>query len=260
MELNKIYNEDIFNIMKQIQDKSINLVYSEPDYNVNISYNGKKYQKNFNEYIEWYINLAKESLRILCNDGNAFFINYPKQNAHLRVKYLDDNFIVNEYIWVYNTNIGQSESKFTTAHRSILHVCKSLDNKWYKNQVAEPYKNPNDKRILKLKEKGSNGRMPYSWMYYDLVKNVNKNKTIHPCQMPDGLVKKLFNASTVEGDTILIHFGGSGGEILIAKELNRNWISAELVGEYVEMINYRLEHNGDIPSIYKINTKKTNNK
>ena len=42
-------------------------------------------------------------------------INYPKQNAHLRVKYLDDNaFNVNDYVWVYNTNVGHSSQKFTT--------------------------------------------------------------------------------------------------------------------------------------------------
>jgi len=272
IEINKIYHDDIFNVMKKIPNKTIDLVYSDPDYNVDISYNGKKYKKKFEEYIEWYINLASESFRVLKDDGNIFFINYPKQNSYLRVKYLDSISFVNEYVWIYNTNIGQTKNRFTTAHRTILHVTKTKNNKWYKNQVVEEYKNPKDKRIMKLMEIDSDadsiddhpdeyifrhinkthkekaitnnvGRMPYDWMYYDLVKNISRDKTIHPCQIPDGLVRKLFGASTKRGDLILIHFGGSGGEILVAKEMGRNWISADLVKLYVDMIDYRLDHN-----------------
>lgn len=253
MELNKVYHDDIFNILKQMPDNSVDMIYSDPDYNVGIRYNGTSYTKKFDEYIDWYVELAKESLRVLKPNGNMFFINYPKQNAHLRVKFLDENCQdVFDYVWVYNSNVGHSPRKFTTAHRSILHCTKSAKNKWYKNQVAEPYKNPTDKRILENLKNGSCGRMPYSWQYFDLVKNVSKDKTIHSCQIPKGLVEKLILASTQPGDTVLIHFGGSGGEIIQTKQLGRNFISAELVKEYVDMINYRLEHNGQISEEHKL--------
>jgi DNA modification methylase len=205
------------------------MIYSDPDYNVGIKYNNKSYTKNFDEYIEWYIELAKESLRVLEDDGNMFLINYPKQNSYLWVKYLDKAcYDVHEYVWVYNTNVGHSPKKFTTAHRTILHCRKTKDNKWYKDEVAEPFLNPTDKRILKNIANGSKGRMPYSWLYYNLVKNVSKDKTIHACQIPSGLVEKLFNASTKENDLIFIHFGGSGNEIMLAKQMKRNFISTEI--------------------------------
>lgn len=250
---NKIFNADVFNILNKLPDKSVDLVYSDPDYNVGVKYNDRSYTKNFNEYIEWYIELAKESLRVLKDDGNMFLINYPKQNSYLWVKYLDNAcFDVHEYVWVYNTNVGHSPKKFTTAHRTILHCRKSKDNKWFKDAVAEPYKNPNDRRILQNIANGSTGRMPYSWLYYDLVKNVSKDKTIHSCQIPSGLVEKLFLASTNENDLILIHFGGSGNEIILAKHLNRKFISAELDKTYYNMILERLLLNGKIPSRYKL--------
>ncbi len=100
-------------------------------------------------------------------------INYPKQNAYLRVKYLDEHaYDVQDYVWIYNTNVGHSKRRFTTAHRSILHATKSKDNKFYKENVAVPYQNPNDKRIKARIAAGHKGRMPYSWFYFDLVKNV----------------------------------------------------------------------------------------
>ena len=80
MEINKVYNDDIMNILKALPDNAIDMIYSDPDYNVGMKYNGKSYTKSFAEYIDWYIELAKESLRVLKPDGNMFFINYPKQN------------------------------------------------------------------------------------------------------------------------------------------------------------------------------------
>lgn len=256
---NKIYNEDVLKILKQLPDKCVNMIYSDPDYNVGIKYNERTYTKNFNEYIEWYIKLAKESLRVLKDDGNMFFINYPKQNSYLWVKYLDKAcYDVHEYVWVYNTNVGHSPNKFTTAHRTILHCRKTKKNKWFKDEVAEPYKNPTDKRILHNIANGSKGRMPYSWLYYDLVKNVSKDKTIHACQIPSGLVETLFKASTEKNDLIFIHFGGSGNEIILAKQLKRNFLSAEIDGVYYKMILKRLELNGTIPKEYKLNLYKKN--
>ena len=76
MEINKVYNDDIMNILKALPDNAIDMIYSDPDYNVGMKYNGKSYTKSFAEYIDWYIELAKESLRVLKPDGNMFFINF----------------------------------------------------------------------------------------------------------------------------------------------------------------------------------------
>lgn len=171
--LNQVFNDDMFNVLKSLPDDSVDMVYGDPDYNVGINYAGKSYTTKWNDYIDWYCELARESMRVLKPTGNLFFINYPKQNAYLRVRALDEiAYEVHDYVWVYNTNVGHSPRKFTTAHRSILHATKSKDNHFYKEQVAQPYLNPNDKRIQERIRNGHAGRMPYSWLYYDLVKNV----------------------------------------------------------------------------------------
>ena len=255
---NNIYNIDIMEALKGLSSKSVDMVYGDPDYNVGIKYNDKSYTKNFNEYMEWYEELSKESLRVLKNDGNLFLINYPKQNAYLRVKYLDNAcYEVSDYVWVYNTNVGHSPKRFTTGHRSILHCRKTKNNKFYKENVAVPYKNPNDKRILENIRNGSKGRMPYDWFYFDLVKNVSKDKTFHPCQIPAGLVEMLIKASTKENDKVVILFGGSGNEVLLCKSLKRQFFSAEMDKQYYNMITDRLKNGGVINKEYKLQS--TNN-
>ena len=253
---NRVFNEDVISILKRIPDDSLDMVYGDPDYNVGRKYEGKNYTKHWDEYIEWYIDLTRECMRVLKPSGNLFLINYPKQNAYLRVRFLDYlAFAVNDYVWVYNSNVGMSPKKFTTAHRSILHATKSKNNNFYKDNVVVPYQNLNDKRIQKRIAEGHLGRAPYSWFYFDLVKNVSKDKTFHSCQIPLPLVEMLIKSCTQENDNVFILFGGSGSELVRCQELKRNFISCEIHPEYYKMIIDRLDNNGEIKDEYRLQNK-----
>lgn len=243
---NQVFHSDVMEVMQSLPDNCIDLVYADPDYNVGINYGGVRYTKAWNEYIAWYSQLITESMRILKDTGNLFTINYPRQNAFLRVQCLEDIAnSVHEYVWTYNTNVGHSNRRFTTAHRSILHATKSKNNAFYKSQVAQPYKNPDDRRIKERIALGSKGRMPYSWFYFDLVKNVSKDKTVHACQIPLKLVEMLYKATTKPDDLIFVLFGGSGSELMLAKEMKRNFISCEMHKPYYDLIQDRLHADGE---------------
>lgn len=255
---NQVFLGDVMDLLKRLPDKSVDMIYSDPDYNVGIKYGDKSYSVSFERYIEWYIALCKESLRVLKDDGNMFLINYPKQNSYLRVKYLDQVcHEVFDYSWIYNTNIGHSRKHFTTAHRSVLHCTKTKYNKFYKENVTVPYKNPTDKRIQKNMSNGSTGRMPYDWFYFDLVKNVSREKTFHACQIPQKLAEMLIKASTLPADTVLVHFGGSGSELEVCRKLGRNFISAEIDEKYYQMIEDRI-NTGKIDKKYRLNYEEAN--
>ena len=254
--LDKVFLRDVLDLLKELPDGSVDMVYGDPDYNVGVRYGNKSYTKSFNEYIEWYVQLARESMRVLKDTGNMFLINYPKQNAYLRVKYLDEAcYEVSDYAWVYNTNVGHTPKRLTTAHRSILHCRKTKNNKFYKDNIAVPYENPTDRRILRNLANGSKGRMPYDWLYFNLVKNVSNEKTFHACQIPQKLSELLIKSCTLPGDVVLILFGGSGSEIEVCKVLNRQYISAEVDEKYYKMILDRLSK-GRIEEKYKLRLKR----
>jgi len=249
---NNVFLGDVFELLKNLPDESVDMVYGDPDYNVGIKYGAKSYTKSFQEYIEWYTQLAEESLRVLKNTGNMFLINYPKQNAYLRVRCLDSLcYDVKDYVWTYNVNIGHSPKRFTTAHRSILHCRKSKNNKFFKNHVAVPYQNPKDKRIQQRISDGSKGRMPYSWFYFNLVKNVSKEKTFHVCQIPQKLSEMLIKSCTEPGDLVLILFGGSGSEIEVCVETNRQYLSAEIDEKYHKLIINRINNNKNVGRMFE---------
>lgn len=249
---NQVIQSDVMDTLRALPSDCLDMIWGDPDYGVGINYSGKRYTKKWTEYIDWYIGLAKESLRVLKPTGNMFMMNYPKQNAHLRAHCLDDvAHDVFEYVWVYPTNVGHSPRRFTTAHRSILHATKSKNNNFYKDQVAQPYRNPTDKRIQGRIAEGSSGRMPYSWLQYNLVKNVSREKTFHACQIPQNLSELFIKSCTRKGDSVFVLFGGSGSEVEKVKELERIYLTCEVHPDYCSIIMERLK-NGTIKQEHRL--------
>lgn len=245
----KAHLMDVFDLMKKLPDGSVDCVYSEPDYGISYAY-GKnrdiKYLSDWNKYIDWYIALAKESLRVLKPNGNIFFLNYPKQNAYLQVKFLEDAcYAVHEYVWVTGSSMRKSPYHFTIAHRSILHGRKSERSVWYKDQVAYRSKNKKDGKFTEA--------MPLSWIFANVVGGMSREKTFHSCQINTKIVDLLFKAATKENDLILIHFAGSGGECAVANHLGRHFIAADLNKDYVDLTNDRISK-GFIQDKYRLRT------
>src|SRR3989338_260397 len=93
--------------------------------------------------------------------------------------------------------------------------------------------------------------MPYSWVYFDLDKNVRKKKPFHAWLKPQKLSEVRIESCTMEGDSVLMLFGGSGSERCLCKELKRNFISAGVDAKYHKMIMDRIEK-GFIDKEYKL--------
>ncbi len=93
--------------------------------------------------------------------------------------------------------------------------------------------------------------MPYSWLNFNLVKNVSRQKTTHPCQIPEGLSELLIKSCTQSGDTAFILFGGSGSEVVQAKNLGLAYLTCEVQPQYCEIIESRLRNDGEIEEVYR---------
>jgi DNA modification methylase len=87
--------------------------------------------------------------------------------------------------------------------------------------------------------------MPYSWIYEQQVKNVEKKDIGHPCILPIELTKKLFAAATKPGDTALILFAGSGNDMISALEVGCDPVyGVEINPDYCKLIERRLKEYG----------------
>lgn len=209
----EIINGDFrnFNIPKGI-------TITDPPYNQGYAYNNYKDRMPENEYIELLSKIPKPCV----------IIHYPEETINLLPKALK---VKCEQVvtWVYNSNTGKQSRLIS------WWGCKPDFNK-----VRQPYKNLTDKRIQKRISEGKIGSKLYDWWYINQVKNVSKEKTRHPCQIPEELIEKVIKITANPGDLIIDIFGGSGTTSKVANELGYNTISYDLDLDYCDIMENRI--------------------
>ena len=132
--------------------------------------------------------------------------------------------------WVYNSNTAKQ-------HRDIAFFGVKPNF----NQVRQPYKNPNDKRIKERIARGITGSKLYDWWNINQVKNVSKGKNgiNHPCVMPLEVMKNI--VGILPKDKIIVDpFMGSGTTGIACKELGYDFIGIELDKNYFELAKERI--------------------
>lgn len=226
---------DALEKMKDIEDESIDLIVTDPPYNLNKDYGKSKDNLEFNDYLEFSRSWLKEAKRVLKKDGTIYIfmgMRYISYIYEILEQELGMHF--NSWItWHYTQGIGKTKG-FSPRHDDILMFTKN-EKKYTFNldDIRIPqkfYRSVNNMR-------GANpGNVwSFSHMHY-----CNKNRQQHPTQKPEGLYERMILASSNVGDTILDPFLGSGTCIRVAQELDRNCIGIELNQDYVEMARERL--------------------
>lgn len=215
--LNQIINADCMDIMKFL-DKDKCILVSDPPFNINYHYNTYSDNLEEDEYYNWLVDIFGEYKHIL--------IHYPE--CMYKYAFTLGMFPDKLVSWVYNS-MNQRQ------HRDIAFFGITPDF----NQVGQPYKNPTDKRILKRIANGESSRL-YDWWHIEQVKNVSKEKTIHPCQMPLKVMKNI--VGMIPDDYIIVDpFSGSGTTAIACIDLNRNYICIEKDKDYYEASLKRVE-------------------
>ena len=222
LEVNKIYNMDFREAIEKYELPNINLVATDPPYNIGFKYNEYKDVMEDDDYINMLSELQKFPTAI---------IHYPEE----MMKYVVSALGVPDEVcaWCYNLNLPRQ-----------FRLINFYDVKVDFNKVKQPYKNPNDKRVKKLIENGSQGTRLYDWFSdIQIVKNVSKEKTGHPCPVPVALMERIILLTTNEGDTVMDPFMGSGTTAMACINTNRNYIGFEIDKQYYDIaINRINEH------------------
>ncbi|WP_029513126.1 DNA-methyltransferase [Mesomycoplasma ovipneumoniae] len=222
--------------LKKIESKSINLIVTDPPYNLNKDYGNNKDNLEFEEYLEFSRQWLTEAKRVLKDDGTIYIfmgMRYISYIYSILEKELNMHF--NSWItWFYTQGIGKTKG-FSPRHDDILMFTKHKSKFTFNlDDIRVPqkfYRSINNMR-------GSNpGNVwQFSHMHY-----CNKNRKKHPTQKPEGLYERMILASSNENDTVLDPFVGSGTMLRVCQQTNRRGIGIEINEEYVQMCKERLE-------------------
>ena len=254
--LSSIQNGDCLKLLKNIPEKSFDLIFADPPYNMQIGdklrrpddskvngvYDKWDQFESFQHYDEFSLKWLKECKRILKDNGsiwvigsyhNIFRLGYHLQNLNY--------WILNDIIWRKNNPMPNFRgTRFTNAHETLIWASKNKNSKYTFNYQS-------------LKCLNDDLQMRSDWLFpiCNGKERLKKNgKKIHSTQKPESLLHRIILATTNKGDIIFDPFLGTGTTAVVAKMLGRNYFGIEKDKKYFKAANLRIKNTKIIEDNY----------
>jgi site-specific DNA-methyltransferase (adenine-specific) len=192
-----------------------------------------RYDDRFDDYWAFLEPRLAEAWRVLADDG-TLYLHLDYREAHYARVLLDALFgrecFLNEIVWAYDYG-AKAKRRWPTKHDTILVYVKNPDRYWFDSSAVdrEPYMAPG----LVTPEKAELGKLPTDVWWHTIVSPTGREKTGYPTQKPEGVLRRIVQASTREGDWVLDCFAGSGTTGAVAATLGRRFV---LVDEHADAI------------------------
>jgi site-specific DNA-methyltransferase (adenine-specific) len=264
----RVIHGDNLTVLKSMPDASVQLIYVDPPFNTGrvqsrgsskttrtetgnrIGFKGQRYEivketvlsydDEFKDYWGFLEPRLEEAWRLL-NETGTLYLHLDYREAHYAKVLLDALFgrecFINEIIWAYDYG-GKAQSRWPAKHDTILVYVRNPDKYYFNNATVdrEPYMAPG----LVTPEKVAKGKLPTDVWWHTIVSPTGKEKTGYPTQKPLGILRRVIQASSKEGDLVLDFFAGSGTTGAAAAELGRNFILIDQNPESIAVIKERL--------------------
>lgn len=265
--MNRVYHSDNLAVLKSMPDESVQLIYIDPPFNTGREqvrktrvsrpmesgtkgFAGKSYEQivkstlsyddTFADYWHFLEPRLIEAKRLLKNSG-TIYLHLDYREAHYAKVLMDSLFgrecFLNEIIWAYDYG-GKSKGKWPAKHDTILVYVKDPASYFFDSSSVdrEPYMAPG----LVTKEKAERGKLPTDVWWHTIVSPTGKEKTGYPTQKPEGILRRIIQASSQPGDHVLDFFAGSGTTGVVAHNLGRSFTLVDQSDSAIEVISKRL--------------------
>ncbi|MEK7327839.1 MAG: site-specific DNA-methyltransferase, partial [Chloroflexota bacterium] len=206
----------------------------------------RSFSDAFPDFLDFLQPRLVEAKRLLAANGSLYFhIDY--REVHYCKILLDEIFgrecFLNEIIWAYDYG-ARTKKKWPPKHDNILLYVKDPNDYVFNYDEIEriPYMAPG----LVGPEKAARGKTPTDTWWMTIVSPTGKEKTGYPTQKPLGILKRIIQASSNPGDTVLDFFAGSGTTGDAAYQLGRKFILIDNNEEAIKVMKKRLAHVPDL--------------
>jgi len=244
--LNKIICGDSLEVMKNIPDNSIDLIFTDPPYNEKYNYRSIGFTDYRDDYYDFIEKCFIEMKRILKNTGSIYFKHSSRQ-IHQILPLMNKYFFYRNLIVWLNNSQAHPDNNYDSYYEPLFFYTKSDD--YVFNKRAEFRKKPPNYWSGEGKE--FVGLLNNMW--YDIPRIVagcvktkegmrDGNLKEHPCSMPVALARRAILVSTNENDIVLDPFIGSGTTAVACKMLNRKYIGIELNADFCEIAGRKIKN------------------
>jgi DNA modification methylase len=272
----EIHHGDNLEVLRGFADGSFTLVYLDPPFNtgrrqeraletarapgderaidavIRRGFHGREYERlrgdlraygdTFDDYWGFLEPRLLEAWRLLADDG-TLYLHLDYREAHYAKVLLDalvgrDRFL-NELIWAYDYG-AKTRKRWPTKHDTILVYVKNPDRYWFDSEAVdrEPYMAPG----LVTPEKAARGKLPTDVWWHTIVPTTGREKTGYPTQKPEGILRRIVQASSRPGDRVLDFFAGSGTTGAVASALGRHAVLVDDNPAAIAVMTERMPH------------------
>lgn len=265
---NLVVQGDNMAALRLLPDESFALVYIDPPFNTGrkqtrqslktrrstagsrVGFKGQTYETvkgtvtsyddSFEDYWTFLEPRLQEAWRVLRPDG-SLYLHLDYREVHYAKVLLDALFgrdcFINEIIWAYDYG-ARTKSRWPAKHDNILLYVKDPTRYTFNAEAVdrEPYMAPG----LVTPEKAALGKLPTDVWWHTIVSPTGKEKTGYATQKPEGILRRIIQASSNEGDWIIDFFAGSGTTGAVAQSLNRRFIMVDENPEAISVMRQRL--------------------
>lgn len=268
---NLVVAGDNLPILRGLPDQSFQLIYIDPPFNTGkvqsrqslktvrtdapvtgsrVGFQGQTYETvrgkvtayndSFSDYWGFLEPRLEEAWRLLAPTG-TLYLHLDYREVHYAKVLLDALFgrecFLNEIIWAYDYG-GRSKRKWPAKHDNILVYVKDQKRYYFDSESVdrEPYMAPG----LVTPEKAARGKLPTDVWWHTIVSPTGKEKTGYATQKPEGILRRIIQASSRPGDWVLDFFAGSGTTGAVAGQLERHFVLIDENPEAIAVMRHRL--------------------
>ncbi len=253
LELNKIYNGDCIELLKQIENESATLIVADPPYNLRKDF-GNESDKwdTIAEWVDWSKQWIDACVPKLKPNGSIFIYGIHHYMCYIQTYlYEIDLKYRRQIIWYYENGFAGYKNTLAAHYEPLLWFSKSDD--FIYRTIREPYKSQ-ERLKNKITKNGKvwtphpDGRQAGDvWNVPVLAgKRFADEKVNHPTQKPLAICDRIINHFSNEGDLVIIPFCGSGSECVSARINSRDFVAFEINPEYVRIAEARLAKLNDL--------------
>lgn len=246
LQLDSIYQGDCIEILKSLPEESVDLIFADPPYNLQLSQelwrpnhtrvdavidSWDRFQ-NFKAYDDFSRDWLSGCQRVLKKHGSIWVIGTYHNIFRLGNLMQDLGFwFLNDIVWIKSNPMPNFRGvRFTNAHEILIWACKEKRGRYTFNYHA-------------MKALNEELQMRSDWLIPICTGEERikvKGKKAHSTQKPEALLYRVIMSSSNPGDIILDPFFGTGTTGAVAKRLHRHWIGIEENPEYIEIASERI--------------------
>jgi site-specific DNA-methyltransferase (adenine-specific) len=232
---------DCIEALSMIPDRSVDLVFADPPYNLGKVFNGRREKwESPQAYLEWcyrWIDLCVQKLK---PNGSMYLMNSTQNMPYIDIHLRSKMTVLSRIVWHYDSSGVQASKYYGSLYEPILFAVMDPDDYTFNaDSIAVEARTGAVRRLIDHRKPNpalyNSRKVPGNVWSFTRVRYRMPEYENHPTQKPKTLLQRVIAASSNEGDLVLDPFAGTFTTCVVAQALGRGSVGIEIEEEYVKI-------------------------